>query len=186
MLPYDILRVSDRIEKPYPMIHPNTGKPFTGWAYQAFAYGNGKSTTKHMPFEHGLKDGVEIFFNERGVLLRKTHLKKNLLHGPNDSFYENGMPREKSVYEIKDSTRSRLLSMRIWKPDGRRCPHSGIDSTGTGECWEYDPLNGEPYSMIFYDRFEINAEVFFAANGEADEVWAHRGIKREKSIWKVL
>ena len=92
---------------------------------------------------------------------------------------------EKETKGCTPSKKSRLLKIEVWHPNGLKCTKSWIDSCGNGERRLYQE-NGLLTSIVFYDHFEYRTEILCDENGKLDEVWAHRGIKREKSIWKVM
>ena len=166
-------------------IHPETEELFTGMTYEYFVTVHGWASIKYLPFKNGLWDGVEISMKEDGTILRETHWKENQFHGPNDWYYFNGRPQEKAIYEMTPSKKSRLLKIDVWHPNELKCTKSWIDSCGNGERRLYQE-NGLLSHIVFYDHFEYRTEILCDEHGKLDEVWAHRGIKREKSIWKVM
>ena len=185
LYPFHLLRSGMNKDDRYCMVHPDTGEPFTGMSYEFFMTFHGWGSLRYLPFKHGLKDGVEILMKDDGTLQRETHWKEELFHGPNDWYYSTGRPQEKAIYEMTGTRNCRLLKLDVWHPNGLKCNNSWIDSCGNGERRLYQE-NGLLTSIVFYDRFEYRTEIFCDDNGKLDEVWAHRGIKREKSIWKVI
>ena len=167
------------------LVHPDTKEPFTGMSYEYFVTVHGWASIKYLPLKNGRRDGVEVLMKDDGTIHRKTHWKQNQFHGPNDWYYLNGRPQEKAVYDMTPSKKSRLLKIEVWHPNGLKCTKSWIDSCGNGERRLYQE-NGLLTSIVFYDHFEYRTEILCDENGKLDEVWAHRGIKREKSIWKVM
>ena len=87
---------------------------------------------------------------ENGVTSFQGHYRDGKKHGKWWEWYENG--RMRVAGEFLDNY---MLELRVWKPDGRICPDSGV-SAGFG-CWVHYNDEGEPVS-----RSEIsNGEVLY-------------------------
>ena len=161
----------DRRLRPTPMLHPETNEPFTGISCDAFTLDSGKSTIHYITYENGLRNGREIVTNCSGFIRLQAYWKNNRLNGPRFMRYNSGLYREKSVWISHDlKSPSRLIEISIWKENGQRCPHSGVDEQGNGQKLFYHG-DGRVSMIDFFTNHLHSGTLFFEEDGSFNEGW---------------
>jgi antitoxin component YwqK of YwqJK toxin-antitoxin module len=146
---------------------PNAQTPYTGWA--GLLYKNGQvMLLKH--FKGGRLDGLVAGWYENGQKDFEESYKDGEVDGVQNQWYENGQKR--SVGNFKDGKldglwavwyengqksheenyrEDKLVSATTWKPNGEKCPITGI-TEGNGVVVEYYGEGGaESYRRTFKD-----------------------------------
>lgn len=147
---------------------PGHENPFTGWRKQVRENGKLRSLEQ---FKNGQSDGLYLYWWKNGRKCeQKSHrngtahglwttwyqnggleleqsVKNGKLHGPAKRWYRNGQKKDESFYQ-----EGRIISIKVWKPDGTKCPHTSIvDGNGVWvryneegrESWRSNYRNGE-------------------------------------------
>lgn len=147
---------------------PGKERPFTGWRKQIRDNDELRSLEQ---FKNGQSDGLYLYWWKNGRRSEQKSLRKGIahgqwttwyqdgsmelkqsvkngkLHGPAKRWYRNGQKKDESFYR-----EGRIISIVVWKPDGKKCPHTKIvNGNGVwvrykedgGEYWRSNYRNGE-------------------------------------------
>jgi hypothetical protein len=181
LCPNELLKVSNLPGKPVKMLDPNTEEPFEGTSYFALPTVFGMASITYVQFRNGLREGLYVHMMEDGRVLSRFEMSRNLFHGKSECFYMNGLPKSFKDYRIANSTHSKLLELKVWKPDGRRCPHSRIDRNGDGIYFHYQE-DGTVGGIMFYSDFQVRAEIFYKDKGQFDGAWVYERGREYKEL----
>lgn len=130
--------------------------PFTGWVKKEWENG----LIKELGYlEDGQKQGIWMKWHANEVKESEIHWVNDLMHGPFVVWYKNGNLRVRGQtkdgevdgewtqfylsgkLERRSQNRiGKLVSMKVWLPDGQLCPHSRVEK-GDGT-WNTYEANG--------------------------------------------
>ncbi len=127
---------------------PNTDKPFSGYAKDAYE----NEQIKYLfQFKDGKLDGLYFEWYKNGQKWMEKNYKDGLLDGPLTWWYENGQKWMEANYKDgkEDGLEThwyengqkkcesnwkdgKVMSAVVWKPNGQKCPVTNIDKDGNG------------------------------------------------------
>ena len=183
LCPKDLLKISTLPGKPIKMFDPNTGEPFEGTAYTTMETIWGLLSITYVQYRNGVQEGLRVSVLEDGRVRDRMEIKGSLLHGKNESFYLTGLPRSRLTFRIANSRRSNLFEIKVWKPNGQRCPHSGMDEEGDGVRYSYDE-DGSVLGISFFEKHRIRTDIYYH-KGRFDGAWAYKEYPDHKE-WSVV
>jgi len=158
--------------RPLLMLHPETKEPFTGVSTEAFRFDDGGSTIHYITYLDGMRNGQEVVTDVQGFVRYRAYWKNNRLHGPKFAKHDNGVYREKSLWDSSDPERpNRLLELTIWRYNGQRCPYSGIDADGFGQKYLWPEHGNTPLLIDFYYNHIHSSTLFLKDDGRFKEGW---------------
>jgi hypothetical protein len=156
-------------------VHKETRVPFTGKKVDAFRCWRGLTHFIYTSFQNGKRNGLKIGFIGDGTITDRNYFKDNLFIGLSEKFYINGMRQERAFYEPTNKRKSKLLSIEVWKPSGKRCPYSYIDENGNGVRYSYYE-DGKISDILFFEKFDYRAEIFPDDEGtKLESAWLFTG-----------
>ena len=121
-----------------------------------------------------------------GIITQKNYFKDNLYQGLNEHFYQSGLKSKRATYEPWTKRKSKLVSLEVWQPSGKKCPYSYIDQWGDGVQYSYDE-DGNIISISFYEKFDCRAEVFPDDKGQKlESAWLYTGKRFNHKEIKLL
>ena len=102
--------------RPLLMLHPETKEPFTGVSTEAFLFDDGSSTIRYITYLDGMRNGQEVVTDAQGFVRYRAYWKTTDCTAPNSPGTDNGLYREKSLWDSSDPERpNRLLELTIWR-----------------------------------------------------------------------
>ena len=76
------------------------------------------------------------------------------------------------TFRIADCRKSNLYEIKVWKPNGLRCPHSGMDDEGDGVRYHYNE-DGSVDEISFFEKHRIRNEIYYH-KGQFSTAWAYQ------------
>jgi len=179
----DLLKFSPLPGKPIRVLDPNTGELFEGTAYSTMDTAWGLLSITYVQYRNGVQEGLRVNVLEDGRVLNRMVMKNTLLHGKNESFYLTGLPRSLLTFRIADCRKSNLYEIKVWKPNGLRCPHSGMDDEGDGVRYHYNE-DGIVDGISFFEKHRIRNEIYYH-KGRFSAAWVYQEYPDHKE-WSVV
>lgn len=167
-------------------VHTETKLPFSGKKVMAFTCWRGLTHFTYTSYKNGKRNGLNISFLGNGTITGKNYFKDNLCLGLDEDFYLSGLKSKRATYEPWEKRKSKLVSLEVWKPSGKKCPYSYIDQRGDGVEYSYDE-DGKISSISFYEKFDCRAEVFPDDEGQKlESAWLYTGKRFNHKEIKLL
>jgi antitoxin component YwqK of YwqJK toxin-antitoxin module len=167
-------------------VHKETRVPFTGKKVDAFTCWRGLTHCIYTSFQNGKRNGLNISFLGNGIITQKNYFKDNLYQGLNEHFYQSGLKSKRATYQPWTKRKSKLVSLEVWQPSGKKCPYSYIDQRGDGVQYSYDE-DGKISDILFYENFDCRAEVFPDDEGQKlESAWLYTGKRFDHKEIKLL
>jgi antitoxin component YwqK of YwqJK toxin-antitoxin module len=167
-------------------VHYETRLPFSGKKVMAYTCYRGLTHFTYTSYKNGKRNGLNISFLGNGIITQKNYFKDNLYQGLNEHFYQSGLKSKRATYEPWTKRKSKLVSLEVWQPSGKKCPYSYIDQRGDGVQYSYDE-DGKISDILFYENFDCRAEVFPDDEGQKlQSAWLYTGKRFNHKEIKLL